>query len=425
VFVESSDDEQIIERVAALDIGKAEIVCCVRLPGADGERRVQEVSTHSTMVGSLCELANRLVGLGVERVVMEATSDYWRPPFYLFEAHGLDPWLVNAKDVKHLPGRPKTDRLDAVWLCKVAERQMLRPSFVPPAEIRRLRDLTRYRIDLVGVRTAEKNRVDKLLEDACLKLSVVASDIFGVSGRAMLAALIAGERDPKVLANLARTRMRVKIPLLEEAFAGLRLGTFDDHHRFLLARMLARVDAVDADIAAVDAQIGDYLAPFADAAARLDQIPGIGPTAAAVIIAEIGLDMTRFPTPAHLTSWAKFAPGINTSAGKTKGNGSTGHGNRYLARILGEAAVSAGRTNTFLGARYRRLVRRRGKKKAIVAVGRSMLMIIWHLLADPNTRFHDLGADHYDRHLNTLAKQRNHVRQLEALGYRVTLEPAA
>jgi len=327
---------------------------------------VQEVSTHSTMVPSLCELANRLVGLGVQRVVMEATSDYWRPPFYLFEAHGLEPWLVNAKDVKHLPGRPKTDRLDAVWLCKVAERQMLRPSFVPPGDIRRLRDLTRYRADLVGVRNAEKNRVDKLLEDACLKLSVVASDIFGVSGRAMMAALIAGERDPKALAELAQTRMRTKIGRLEEAFAGLRLGTFDDHHRFLLARMLARVDAVDLDIAAVDTQIGQHLAPFADAAARLDEIPGIGPTAAAIIIAEIGLDMTRFPTPAHLASWAKFAPGINASAGKTKGNGSTGHGNRYLARILGEAVVCASRTNTFLGARYRRLTRRRGKKKAIV-----------------------------------------------------------
>jgi transposase len=423
VFVESGDDEQIIERVAALDVGKAEIVCCVRLPAVAGsKRRVQEVSTHSTMVTSLCELANRLVGLGVERVVMEATSDYWRPPFYLFEAHGLDPWLVNAKDVKHLPGRPKTDRLDAVWLCKVAERQMLRPSFVPPADIRRLRDLTRYRVDLVGVRTAEKNRVDKLLEDACLKLSVVASDVFGVSGRAMLAALIAGERDPRALAELARSRMRIKIPRLEEAFAGLPLGTFDDHHRFLLARMLARIDA---DIAAVDTQIGDHLAPFADAAARLDEIPGIGPTAAAIIIAEIGLDMTRFPTPAHLASWAKFAPGVNSSAGKTKGNGATGHGNRYLARVLGEAAVGAGRTDTFLGARYRRIARRRGRKKAIVAVGRSLLVIIWHVLADPDTQFHDLGADHYDRHVNTHAKRSNHVRQLEALGYRVTLEPAA
>ncbi|MGH3099853.1 MAG: IS110 family transposase [Thermoleophilia bacterium] len=425
MFTESNDDEQIIGRVAALDIGKAEIVCCVRLPAADGERRVQEVSTHSTMVPSLCELANRLVGLGVERVVMEATSDYWRPPFYLFEAHGLDPWLVNAKDVKHLPGRPKTDRLDAVWLCKVAERQMLRPSFVPPGDVRRLRDLTRYRADLVGVRTAEKNRVEKLLEDACLKLSVVASDIFGASGRAMMAALITGERDPKALAELARTRMRTKIGRLEEAFAGLRLGTFDDHHRFLLAQMLARVDAVDLDIAAVDSQIGQHLTPFGDAAARLDEIPGIGPTAAAIIIAEIGIDMTRFPTPAHLASWAKFAPGINSSAGKTKGNGSTGHGNRYLARVLGEVAVCAGRTNTFIGARYRRLTRRRGKKKAIVGVGRSILVIIWHLLADPDTRFHDLGADHYDRHVNTRAKRRNHVRQLEALGYSVTLEPAA
>ncbi|MGB9374919.1 MAG: IS110 family transposase [Jiangellales bacterium] len=422
----SGDDEQIIERVAALDIGKAEVVCCVRLPDpGGGKRRVQEISTHSAMVPSLCELANRLVALGVRRVVMEATSDYWRPPFYLFEAHGLEPWLVNAKDVKHVPGRPKTDRLDAVWLCKLAERQMLRPSFVPPADLRRLRDLTRYRADLVGVRTAEKNRVDKLLEDACLKLSVVASDIFGVSGRAMLDALLAGERDPHVLAEMARTRMRVKIPQLQEAFAGLALGTFHDHHRFLLSRMLMRVDAVNADIAAVDAQIAQHLAPFAEAVARLAHIPGVGPTTAAVIIAEIGVDMTRFPTPAHLCSWAKFAPRANSSAGRTKGNGSTGHGNRYLARALGEAAVSAARTHTFLGARYRRLARRRGKKKAIVAVGRSILVIVWHLLNDPDTQFHDLGADHYDRHVNTETKRRTHIRQLEALGYHVTLDPAA
>ena len=194
--------------------------------------------------------------------------------------------------------------LDAVWLCKVAERQMLRPSFVPPWPIRRLRDLTRYRIDLVGVRTAEKNRVEKLLE-ACIKLSVVASDIFGVSGRAMMAALIAGERDPKVLAQLARSRMRAKIGRLEEAFN----GHFDDHHRFLLARMLDRIDGLDADIAAVDAQIEAYLAPFAPAAARLDEIPGIGPAAAAIIIAEVGVDMSRFPTAGHLCSWAKFSPG--------------------------------------------------------------------------------------------------------------------
>ncbi len=426
MFAESRDDEQIIERVAALDIGKAEVVCCVRLPAPAGRlHRVQEVTTHSTMVGSLSALANRLVGLGVTRVVMEATSDYWRPPFYLMEAHGLDPWLVNAKDVKHLPGRPKSDVLDAVWLCKVAERQMLRPSFVPPHDIRRLRDLTRYRVDLVGVRGAEKNRVEKLLEDACIKLSVVASDIFGVSGRDMMAAMIAGERDPRTLADLARARMRSKIGLLEEAFAGLRIGTFDEHHRFLLSRMLARIDAVDADIAALDAEIEALLAPFAEAVARLDEIPGIGPTAAGVILAEIGTDMTRFPTPGHLTSWARFAPGVKSSAGKNKGNGSTGHGNRYLARALGEAAVGAARTETFLGARYRRLARRRGKKKAVVAVGRSILVIIWHLLSNPDAHFTDLGADHYDRRVSTTAKRRTHIRGLEALGYRVTLEPAA
>jgi len=426
VFAESQDDEQIIERVAALDIGKAEVVCCVRLPAPSGTaRRVQEVSTHSTMVGSLSGLANRLVELGIERVVMEATSDYWRPPFYLFEAHGLDPWLVNAKDVKHLPGRPKTDVLDAVWLCKVAERQMLRPSFVPPAEIRQLRDLTRYRVDLVGVRGAEKNRVEKLLEDACVKLSVVASDIFGVSGRDMMAAMIAGERDPSKLAAFARTRMRPKIGLLEEAFAGLRIGTFDAHHQLLLSRMLARVDAVEADIAALDTEIEAQLAALGDVVARLDEIPGIGPTAAGIILAEIGTDMTRFPTPAHLCSWAKFAPGIKSSAGKNKGNGSTGHGNRYLARVLGEAAVMAGRTDTFLGARYRRIARRRGKKKAIVAVGRSILVIIWHLLSDPEGHFQDLGADHYDRRVSTTAERRTHIRGLQALGYRVTLEPAA
>jgi transposase len=282
-------------------------------------------------------------------------------------------------------------------------------------------DLTRYRIDLVGTRTAEKNRVEKLLEDACIKLSVVASDIFGVSGRAMMAALVAGERDPKVLAEMARTAMRAKIPQLREAFT----GHFDDHHRFLLAQMLRRIDGIDADIAVLDAQIETHLAPFVQAAARLDEIPGIGPVAAAVIIAEIGVDMTRFPTAGHLCSWAKFSPGVKTSAGNNKGNGSTSHGNRYLARVLGEAAVTAARTDTFLGERYRRIARRRGKKKAIVAVGRSILVIVWHLLSDPEARFTDLGADHFTRHVDTSHKKRNHIRQLEALGYRVTLEPAA
>lgn len=418
---ESHDEEQIIARVAALDIGKTEVLCCVRVPSASAKRRRQEVSTHSTMTRSLTELANHLVELGVQRVVMEATSDYWRPVFYLFEAHGLQPWLVNARDVKHLPGRPKTDVLDAVWLCKVAERQMLRPSFVPPKPIRQLRDLTRYRIDQVGARTAEKNRVEKLLEDACIKLSVVASDMFGVSGRAMMAALIAGERDPQVLAQLARARLRTKIGLLEEAFN----GHFDEHHAFLLTKMLGRIDAITADIAALDAQIEARLAPFAQTAARLDDIPGVGPVAAAIILAEVGLDMSRFPTAGHLCSWAKFSPAIASSAGKSKGNGSSGHGNRYLARALGEAAVVAARTDSFLGERYRRIARRRGKKRAIVAVGRSILVIVWHLLSDEQAVFTDLGADHFTRRVNSETKKRNHIRQLEALGYTVTLNPAA
>jgi transposase len=419
---DSEDTEEIIERVAALDIGKAELMACIRVPNPDRPgRRAQEITNYSTMTRSLLGLADRLHELRVTRVVMEATSDYWKPVFYLLEAHGLDPWLVNAKDVKHLPGRPKTDRLDAVWLAKVAERQMLRPSFVPPPQIRLLRDLTRYRVDLVSVRTAEKNRVEKLLEDAQIKVSVVASDIFGVSGREMLAALLAGERDPAALAQRARASMRRKIPLLEEAF----VGRFTDHHAFLLRTMLARIDETSADIAAVETRIEELVAPFAQAVDRLDEITGVGRTAAHTMIAEIGLDMTRFPTAAHLCSWARFAPGIKESAGKSKGRGSTGHGNPYLARVLGEAAVGASRTDTFLGERYRRIARRRGKKKAIVAVGRSILVIVWHLLSDPDTRYHDLGSDFYDNRLGPERKKRAHIRQLEALGFKVTLEPAA
>jgi transposase len=422
VLEETHETEEIIQRVAALDIGKAELVCCIRVPSPDTPgKRLQEVATYQTMTRSLLVLADRLGELGVTRVVMEATSDYWKPVFYLLEAQGVETWLVNARDVKHLPGRPKTDRLDAVWLAKVAERQMLRPSFVPPPAIRRLRDLTRYRTDLVGVRTAEKQRAEKLLEDAQIKLSVVASDIFGASGRAMLAALITGTRDPKALAELARGRLRAKRSQLQEAFT----GHFSDHHAFLLQTMLGRIDQASADIAELEAKIEAEIAPFARAVDRLDEITGVGRTAAQVIIAEIGLDMRRFPTPGHLASWARFAPGVKQSAGKTKGKNATGHGNPYLARVLGEAAVVAGRTDTFLGARYRRIARRRGAKKAIVAVGRSILIIVWHLLADPDARFHDLGAGFYDTHINAERRKRNHVRQLEALGYKVTLQPAA
>jgi transposase len=419
---ETPEDAAPVERVAALDIGKAEVVCCVRIPHPSGSaRRVQEVRTFTTMTRSLQGMGDWLAGLGVTRIVMEATSDYWKPPFYLLEAAGFEVWLVNAREVKHLPGRPKTDKLDAVWLCKIAERGMVRASFVPPAPIRLLRDVTRYRVDLVGERNREKNRVEKLLEDAQIKLSVVASDIFGVSGRAMMAALIGGQRDPKVLAQLARTAMRAKIRDLEEAF----VGRFSEHHAFLLTRMLAHIDTLDADIAAVEGRIGELVAPFTRAVTVLDEIPGIGATAAHAVIAEIGVDMSRFPTAAHLSSWARFAPGVKESAGRNKGNGATGHGNRYLARALGEAAVGASRTNTFLGERYRRIARRRGKKKAIVAVGRSILICIWNVLNSDDAVFVDLGPDHYDNRGGTQRAIRNHIRGLQAHGFTVILEPAA
>jgi transposase len=512
---ETQDDGVIIERVAAVDVGKAEVVCCVRVPspGRAG-RRSQEVRTYTTMTRSLAAMGDWLRGLGVSRVVMEATSDYWKPPFYLLEAAGFETWLVNAKDVKHLPGRPKTDPLTELRHVAAGQRLIHAPhctgptvsephhggfegpdldpvatgsrhsthtacppsrpgcsSVLPLTGTRHLRwpltcpfgscavarAVVRRRQAGLGVvvqgrraadaaaqfraaradpraagsdqvpgrpgreRGREKNRVEKLLEDAGIKLSVVASDIFGVSGRDMMAALIGGERDPLVLAQMARTAMRAKIPELREAFT----GHFSEHHAFLLSRMLAHIDAIDADIRAVEDRIQELIVPFADAAARLDAIPGVGPVAAQIIIAEIGVDMTRFPTPAHLASWARFAPGVKESAGRTKGNASTGHGNRYLARALGEAAVGASRTDTFLGERYRRIARRRGKKKAIVAVGRSILVIVWHLLSDPEADFIDLGPDHYDQRRGTQRAIRGHIRQLQALGYRVTLQPVA
>ena len=288
------------------------------------------------------------------------------------------------------------------------------PADPPPA------DLTRYRSDLVAARTAEKSRVEKLLE-AQIKLSVVATDIFGVSGRDMLAALVAGERDPKILAQLARKTVRKKYSLLEEAFTGY----FTDHHGFLLAQMLHRVDAITADIAALDARVEAEAAPFAPAIARLDEIPGISLVAVHAILAEIGVDMTRFPTAGHLVSWAKYAPGVSESAGKKKGRNSTGRGNPYLAAILGNAAAAAAKTDTFLGDRYRRLARRRGSRKANVAIARSILVVIWHLLSDPQARYADLGPDYYTRRADPDRRRREHVRQLEALGYTVYLERAA
>jgi transposase len=432
--VEADDHDVMLDRVAAVDVGKAAGKVCMRVPDpAHAGRRATSVWDVAATTRAILELADHLVGQRVERVVIESTSDYWRPFFYLLEAKGLTVWLVNAKQVKQVPGRPKTDKLDAVWLAKLNERGMLRPSFVPPAPIRQLRDYTRARHDLVGEQTRCKQRLEKLLEDALIKLSSVATDIFGVSGRAMIEALITGERDPARLASLARGRLKVKYAALVEALT----GRFDDHHALLAQLLLDQHDALHGQVlvltAAIEAAIAtlpqaeappastEQCAPL-PAVARLDEITGIGPDAAASIIAEIGLDMTVFPTAAHLTSWAKLAPRTRQSGAKTR-HGKTGKGNPYLKAALGQAAASTTRTDTFLGQRYRRLVARRGKAKAQVAIARSILTIVWHLLANPHARFHDLGPDHYLEHIDKNRKTRNLIRQLEALGHQVTLTP--
>jgi transposase len=413
---------EFVRRVCAIDIGKAGLVACVRVPHETlAGRRVQQVRELGTSTRALQGLADWLRCQQVELVAMEATSDYWKPVFYSLEAAGFRCWLLNARHVKNVPGRPKTDKLDAVWLAKVVEAGMCRPSLVHPLPIRRLRDLTRYRRTLVRERTREKARLEKVLEDAQIKLDSVISDLLGVSGRQMLDALVTGERDPRVLAEMAHGPMRAKLPRLRDALT----GHFNDHHALLCATMLARIDALTDSIAALDATIANHCQSLADTVQRLDEIPGIGIRSAEELIAEIGVDMSVFPTAAHLVSWAKFAPIDRQSAGTKKG-GSTGKGNPWLAATLGEAVVGLSRTNTFLGDRYRRLARRRGKKRALVAVGNSLLTILWHLLSDPDARYHDLGPDYHQAHLNTRRRQRDLVRQLEHLtGQAVILRPTA
>jgi transposase len=416
----TEEPAELVARVAALDIGKKSLTACVRVPHErkPGGRR-QEVRTYPTTTPALLGLRDWLICQGVTRVVMEATSAYWKPPFYLLEDN-IECWVVNARDVKNVPGRPKTDKIDSVWLCKLAERGMLRASFIPGRAQRQLRDLTRYRRTLVQERTREKQRAEKLLEDAQVKLSSVISDIFGASGRDMLAGLIAGQRDPHALAGLARKQMRAKMSVLQEALT----GHFTDHHAFLLGMMLDRVDALTAQIDTLTTRIEEAIAPFAGRVAQLDEIPGIGVTAAQEIIAEVGTDMSRFPTPGHLVSWAKFAPKARQSAGRSKA-AATGKGNPWLGGTIGETAAGAARTSTFLAARYKRIVKRRGKKRALVAVGNSILTITWHLLSDPGARYTDLGPDWHDR----LAPQRRKhqlIAELERLsGKKVTLNDAA
>jgi len=411
---------ELVARVAALDVGKASVVACVRVPHETrpGARR-QEVRTYGATTRSLLELQDWLVAQGVSRCVMEATSTYWKPPFYLLE-DAVECWVVNARDVKNVPGRPKTDKLDAVWLCKLAERGMLRPSFVPPPWQRELRDLCRYRRTLIQERTREKQRAEKLLEDTQIKLSAVISDIFGKSGRDMLEALIAGQRDPWVLADLARGSMRGKKGVLQEALT----GHFRDHHGYLLRMMLDRVDQLTGQIEALTGRIEQVIAPFAHQVAQLDEVAGIGRTGAQELIAEIGVDMTRFPTAGHLVSWARYAPQAKQSAGRSK-PGTTGKGNPWIASTLGEAAMGAARTKTFLGSRYHRLARRRGKQRALVAVGNSLLVIAWHLLSDPEARFSDLGPDWHDR-IAPIRRKRQLIAELERLsGKKVLLQEEA
>ena len=445
------DTERILTCAAAVDVAKASGMVCVRRPHPSIEgRRLSRVWQVDSTTNSILALGDDLVALGVERVVLESTSDYWRAFFYLLEAAGLTVWLVNARDVKQVTGRPKTDKLDAVWLAKLNERGMLRPSFVPPREIRALRDYTRLRTELVEERSRHKQRLEKLLEDALIKLSSVATDLLGVSAREMIEALIAGERDPKILADRARGRLNAKRTALIEALN----GRFDDHHADLARLLLNQIDACTDTIDRLTTRIeqlvtelpeaerqpaGDNTvgpepgdvpvqhepgAPKLSTVERLDEIPGIAERAAQIIIAEIGLDMRQFPTPAHLVSWAKLSPQTVQSGPRTK-VGKTGKGNRYLKGVLGEVATAAAKTDTFLGERYRRLVRRRGKQRALVAVARSILVITWHLLNDPDARYVDLGSDYYTKRLDPDRKTRDLVRQLQALGHSVSLAPAA
>jgi len=403
--------ELLVERVAGLDVGKAELVACVRVPHPSKPgRRMQEVRAYATTTAELVVMAVWLRQHRVQRVVMESTGDYWKGIYYLLEAEGLNCWLVNARDVKNLPGRAKTDSLDSIWLAKVAERGMCSPSLVHPEPIRRLRDLTRYRRALVADRGREMQRAEKLLEDAQIKISSVLTEVHGVSGRAMMEALIAGKRDPHTLARLARGRAKVKTAQLEEALRGF----FTDHHAVMLRMMLDNIDRMSAQISALDGRIEEAVARFSDRVDRLVDLPGVDRVAAAELIGEIGVDTSRFPTAAHLVSWAKFCPQTHQSAGKTKRKG-RGKGNPWLGGTLGRIVFGLSRTDTFLGTRYRRLAKRRGKQKAIVALGNSVLTVVYHLLADPEARFDDLGPGFYESRINTNRRARNLATQLQAI----------
>ena len=435
------------ERVAGIDIAKAKADVCTRLPPQrDGGRRASRVEEVPAAAAAILALAARLLADGAELAVMEATSDYWRIWYYLLEAAGLSVQLVNPSHARQLAGRPKTDRLDAQWIARLAEMGLLRPSFVPPPQIRALRDLTRTRLQLVRDRTREWQRLEKLLEGALVKLSsAVWSLAKSKSAHAILEAIAGGEHDPKALAALAAPQVTGGRAAVERALEGMLLG---GHHPMLIRVHLDHITLLDRSIAAIEDEIeaavdaipaawgadGDgETGPDAGrgpdpavlpAVERLAEIPGVSPKLARAIIAETGLDMTRFPTAAHLVSWAGLAPVARQSGPRTRKPGK-GQGDAYLKGYCTQAATGTAGTDTFLGERLRRLARRLGGTRARCAVGRSILVIVWHLLSDPGARFADLGPGWHDAHADRDRKIRAHLRQLQALGLEVTITPAA
>ncbi|MHB2027853.1 MAG: IS110 family RNA-guided transposase [Acidimicrobiales bacterium] len=404
-------------RCAGLDISKRDVKACVRVQQPDQARAKSKVTTWGSTTNAILELREFLVAEEVTLVVMEATSDYWKPFYYLLDEGPFEVMLVNARHVKNLPGR-KTDVSDAAWLAQLGAHGLVRPSFVPPEPIRQLRDLTRARTIVIRERSREIQRLQKLLEDAGVKLSSVATTITGPSGRSMLEALIAGVRDPDVLAELARGRLRAKIPELTEALT----GRFNEHHAFLVRLHLEAIDHRTEAIDELTARIELMIEPFRAARDLLETIPGISTRAADVIVAETGADMSRFPTAKHLASWAGVCPGSNESAGRVKST-HTRPGNPYLKGVLGIAALSAIRSSdTYYCAKYRRIASRRGPIRAVVAVEHSMLTAIWNMLQGGES-FTDPGGDYYTRLRPERAKNRA-LQQLRQLGFTVTLEPS-
>ena len=408
--------ETIVEHPAALDVHKESVTACVRVPGV-GARREQYVEQFQTTVAGLLTLGDWLNAHGATQVAMEATGVYWKPVWAILEDE-FDCLLVNARHVKQVPGR-KTDVADAAWLCQLLEAGLLKRSFVPPKPIRTLRNLTRYRKAQIRERAREANRLHKILEDTGIKLDCVATDILGVSGRAMLDALVRGTTDPAVLAELARGRLRAKIPALREALE----GRFGDEHALVVSSILAHIDFLDEQIERLSAAVEQAIAPFAAAVELLCTIPGVQQRTAEVIIAEIGVDMSQFASAGHLVSWAGLCPGQDESAGKRR-NARTRKGSKWLRSALLEAALAATRsTDTYLAAQYRRLSPRRGHGRASIAVCHSILAACWHMLSTGEL-YRELGGDYFQRRDPERATRRL-VRQLEALGHTVLLEAAA